>query len=126
MSYDKLMETAQKYLAPEKLALVKDAYAYAMKAHEGQLRKSGEPFLEHPLQVATTLAELQLDASSLAASLLHDVSEDCGIPLSEISAKFSPEVAKLVDGVTKLSKLSLQTLAETGQKGSSTARDKQA
>ena len=51
MSYDKLMETAQKYLAPEKLALVKDAYAYAMKAHEGQLRKSGEPFLEHPLQV---------------------------------------------------------------------------
>ena len=126
MSYSQLIETAKKYLPPEKVAIVEAAYRYAMKAHEGQLRKSGEPYLEHPLQVALTLAELQLDTSSLAAALLHDVPEDCGVPISEIQAKFGPEVAKLVDGVTKLSKLSLLALPDTGQKGGRTAREKQA
>ena len=126
MSYSQLIETAKKYLPPEKVAIVDDAYHYAMKAHKGQFRKSGEPYLEHPLHVALTLAELQLDTSSLAAALLHDVPEDCGVPISEIQAKFGPEVARLVDGVTKLSKLSLQSLAETRQKDGSTAREKQA
>ena len=126
MSYSQLIETARKYLPPEKIATIEAAYQYAMKAHEGQLRKSGEPYLEHPLHVALTLAELQLDTSSLAAALLHDVPEDCGVPISEIQDKFGPEVAKLVDGVTKLSKLSLQALSDTGQKGGRTAHEKQA
>jgi len=105
-SFSRLIGKAQGYLQPEKIALVEEAYNFASQAHKGQVRKSGEPYVEHPLQVALTLAELQLDASSLAAALLHDVPENCGIAISEIEAKFGSEVAKLVDGTTKLSKLS--------------------
>ncbi len=106
MSFSRLEEEARGYLPPEKVAIVEGAYKFAVKAHEGQVRMSGEPYVEHPLQVALALAELQLDASSLAAALLHDVPENCDIPVSEIEAKFGPEVAKLVDGVSKLGKLS--------------------
>ncbi len=107
VSFSQLIAKAGEYLPPEKIALVEDAYNFAMKAHEGQVRLSGEPYLEHPLRTALTLAELQLDATSLAAALLHDVPENCGIPISEIEARFGVEVAKLVDGTTKLGKLSL-------------------
>jgi guanosine-3',5'-bis(diphosphate) 3'-pyrophosphohydrolase len=103
-----LIQKAKEYLPPEKVALVKAAYNFARNAHKGQVRKSGGPYLDHPLQIATMLAELQLDATTLAAALLHDVSEDCGVPLAEIEAKFGPEVSKLVDGVTKLGKLSVR------------------
>ncbi len=106
MTFNQLIDKAQEYLPPEKLALVEVAYNFASKAHQGQVRKSGEPYVEHPLQVALTLAELQLDASSLAAALLHDVPENCDIPISEIQAEFGSEIAKLVDGVSKLGKLS--------------------
>ena len=68
------------------------AYEYAEKAHQGMTRKSGEPFIQHPLHVAYYLSEVQLDAVSLAAGLLHDVPEDCGVPLSEIEKEFGPEV----------------------------------
>jgi len=104
-SFSRLIGKAREYLQPEKIALVEDAYNFASQAHQGQVRKSGEPYLQHPLQVALTLAELQLDASSLAAALLHDVPENCGIAISEIEAKFGSEVAKLVDGTTKLGKV---------------------
>jgi guanosine-3',5'-bis(diphosphate) 3'-pyrophosphohydrolase len=114
-----LIKKAKEYLPPEKVALVTAAYDFALKAHEGQVRKSGDPYLDHPLQTATMLADLQLDAATLAAALLHDVPEDCGIPLSQIEAKFGPEVGKLVDGVTKLGKLSLG-------RGQSKERDSQA
>jgi len=116
MTYDQLIEKAKGYLPPEKIALVEEAYNFAAHAHQGQVRKSGEPFLEHPLQTALILAELQLDASTLAAALLHDVPENCGIPVSEISTKFGSEVAKLVDGTTKLGKLPLPAsgVATTG------------
>ena len=97
--------------------MVEGAYRFALKAHKGQLRKSGEPYLEHPLQVALTLAELQLDAGSLAAALLHDVTEDCDIPISQIEDKFGPEIAKLVDGTTKLGRLTLQVPAGTARRG---------
>ena len=106
--FSRLSEKAQKYLPREKMSVIEDAYAFAAEAHRGQLRKSGEPYLEHPLQTALILAELQLDSSSLAAALLHDVLENCGIPVSEIEAGFGPEIAKLVEGVTKLSKVSWQ------------------
>jgi len=105
-SFSRLIEKAQGYLPPQKMALVEDAYNFALKAHEGEVRESGEPYVEHPLATALTLAELQLDASTLAAALLHDVPENCEIPISEIEARFGPEVAKLVDGTTKLDKLS--------------------
>jgi len=104
MSFSPLREKAQGYLPPKRLAIVEDAYNFAEKAHEGQVRKSGEPYLKHPLQVALTL----LDASALAAALLHDVPENCGIPISEIEAKFGSEIANLVDATTKLGKLTLE------------------
>ncbi|MFC1987803.1 RelA/SpoT family protein [Chloroflexota bacterium] len=126
MSYSKLIEKAREYLPSEKVAMIEDAYNFAMKAHEGQVRLSGEPYLEHPLQVALTLAELQLDAGSLVAALLHDVPENCGLPISDIEAEFGPEVAKLVDGTTKLGKLSLQTPSEVAQRGITSTREGQA
>jgi guanosine-3',5'-bis(diphosphate) 3'-pyrophosphohydrolase len=101
-----LFSKAKEYLPPEKLEIVEAAYQYAFSAHDGQKRKSGDPYLEHPLQTAITLASLQLDASTIAAALLHDVPEDCNIPISELEKKFGLEVSSLVDGVTKLSKVS--------------------
>jgi guanosine-3',5'-bis(diphosphate) 3'-pyrophosphohydrolase len=105
MEVDALIEQASTYLPDDKVALVKAAYEFAARAHEGQLRKTGEPYLEHPLTTAMTLAEFHLDAETLAAALLHDVTEDCGVPLGDIEANFGPQVSKLVDGVTKLDKL---------------------
>ncbi len=96
---------AREYLPPEKVAVVEAAYKYAHDAHEGQKRKSGVPYLEHPLETAITLANLQLDAATLAAALLHDVPEDCNVSIAELEKKFGPVVGKLVDGVTKLSKV---------------------
>jgi len=105
MEVDALIEQASTYLPDDKVALVKAAYEFAAKAHQGQLRKTGEPYLEHPLATAMSLAEFHLDAETLAAALLHDVPEDCGVSLDEIEAAFGPQVVKLVDGVTKLNKL---------------------
>jgi GTP pyrophosphokinase len=106
MDEKRLFKKISEYLPPEKMTLVKAAYDFASKAHEGQMRKSGDPYLEHPLQTATMLAELQLDAATLIAALLHDVTEDAGVSPATIESKFGREVAKLVDGTTKLSKLS--------------------
>ena len=100
-----LLNKAGEYLPEDKVALVERAYQRADRAHQGQYRKSGEPYVVHPLQAALLLAELQLDANSLAAALLHDVPEDSGVPLSEIEAEFGTEIAKLVDGTTKFGKL---------------------
>ena len=106
MDGNSLIQKAKEYLPPEKVALVEAAYDYALNAHKGQVRKSGDPYLDHPLHTAIMLADLQLDAATLAAALLHDVPEDCGVPLAKIEAKFGTEVSKLVDGTTKLGKLS--------------------
>ncbi|MFC2025430.1 RelA/SpoT family protein [Chloroflexota bacterium] len=126
MGCGQLIEKVREYLPPEKVAIVEDAYHFAMQAHEGQARKSGEPYLEHPLQVALTLAELQLDTSSLVAALLHDVPENCDIPISDIEAKFGTEVAKLVEGTTKLGKLSLQASTKVARQVSTLTRQTQA
>jgi len=105
MDVNALIEKASTYLPDDKVALVKAAYEFASRAHQGQVRKTGEPYLEHPLNTAMILAEFHLDAETLAAALLHDVPEDCGVSLDEIEAKFGSQVVKLVDGVTKLNKL---------------------
>jgi len=105
MDVNALIEKASSYLPDDKVALVKAAYEFAARAHQGQVRKTGEPYLEHPLNTAMILAEFHLDAETLAAALLHDVPEDCGVSLDEIEAKFGSQVVKLVDGVTKLNKL---------------------
>jgi len=108
MEISHLLDMTKVYLSPDKLATIEEAYQFALKAHEGQVRRSGEPYLQHPLETAAILADLKLDASSIAAALLHDVPEDCGVPIEDIEAKFGPEIARLVDGVTKLSQISGQ------------------
>jgi guanosine-3',5'-bis(diphosphate) 3'-pyrophosphohydrolase len=113
MEFNRLLEKAQEYLPPEKLKVVEQAYAFATEKHEGQARLSGEPFIEHPLQTAYILAELQLDVNSLAAALLHDIPEETGLPIEKIKSRFGAEIARLVDGVTKLGKVSLTTAAPT-------------
>jgi len=90
------------YLAPKGMDLVQEAYAFAAERHAGQLRKSGDPAITHPLHAAETIANLQLDASTIAAALLHDVQEDCGVTNQEIAKRFGSEVAVMVEGVTKL------------------------
>src|SRR5207249_923476 len=82
---------------------VRRAYDYAAAAHVDQKRDSGAPYMDHPLQVAQTLADLELDTATICASLLHDVVEDTSAELSDLEGRFGPEVARLVDGVTKLS-----------------------
>ncbi|MFC1938857.1 RelA/SpoT family protein [Chloroflexota bacterium] len=114
-SFDELIKKVQEYLPPERVASIRDAYNFAKEAHEGQSRESGGPYLEHPVQTALILAELQLDTNSISTALLHDVPENCGISIAEIEASFGSEIAKLVDGTTKLGKLSLSgdTVATT-------------
>ncbi len=107
-SFSQLKGKAEVYLPAERIAVVEEAYRFAAEAHQGQMRLSGDPYLEHPVQTAIILAELQLDAASLAAALLHDVPENCGIPIEKIKDKFGLEISRLVDGVTKLGKVSLQ------------------
>jgi guanosine-3',5'-bis(diphosphate) 3'-pyrophosphohydrolase len=106
-SFKELIKKCQQYLPADKVAAIERAYDFARQAHQGQFRESGEPYVEHPLQTALILAELQLDANSIVAALLHDIPENCGVPIAEIQAAFGDEVAKLVDGTTKLGRLSL-------------------
>ncbi|MFQ6617209.1 MAG: RelA/SpoT family protein [Fidelibacterota bacterium] len=89
-----------------------EAYKFSRRAHRGQLRKSGEPYFEHCYQVAKILAELNMDIITVASGLLHDVVEDTGIYMDEVKEKFGDEVAKLVDGVTKISGIRFRTLQE--------------
>ena len=103
-----LLDKVGKYLPPERQSLIRESYLFASRCHEGQLRLSGGPYLEHPTEAALMLADLQMDATTLAAALLHDVAEDSGVTLEELEQRFGPEVRKLVDGVTKLTKIEAQ------------------
>lgn len=94
------------------LELIDKAYRVAEKAHGGQLRKSGEPYITHPVSVAAILADLGLDTQSLCAALLHDVVEDTAVSLEEITQQFGEEIASLVDGVTKLTKIVFSSMEE--------------
>lgn len=105
MSLAQLTETLNRINPKANLELIKKAHDFAVKAHEGQLRISGEPYITHPLAVSIILANLGLDDNTIAASLLHDVVEDTKIDLKDIKANFGEEIALLVDGVTKLSRI---------------------
>ena len=105
---DTLISKAQEYIPVRRLEVVERAYMYAEDAHKGQTRKSGEPFISHPLETALALADLKLDPNALAAALLHDVVEDSDdILIEDIGEKFGEEIARLVDGVTKLTEAEL-------------------
>ena len=92
--------------------LLQRGYDLAEERHRGQRRKSGDPYITHPLAVATILAELGMDTITLVAALLHDTVEDTGLTVEEVAAEFGPEVAHLVDGVTKLDKVKFGEAAE--------------
>lgn len=105
ISVEEFFEMIKKYLNDNQVAFVHKAYDVAAKAHADQRRKSGEPYIIHPLGVATILAELQMDETTLAAAFLHDVVEDTEITLDQLKEMFGVKVADLVDGVTKLGKI---------------------
>lgn len=110
--YDELIAEIKRYHPSKDLSLVERAYKLAREAHGEQKRKSGEPYIIHPLCVAKILAELELDLESITAGLLHDVVEDTKYTLDQISEMFNPDVALLVDGVTKLSNIEYSSREE--------------
>ena len=112
LSLDELIKKVLAYNAKADIDFLRRAYDYAAEAHREQRRFSGEPFIAHPLEVAGILTGLELDLETLAAGLLHDVVEDTGIELAEIERRFGQEVAMLVDGVTKLSRIEYKSKEE--------------
>lgn len=106
---EQFFSSTAEYLKPEDVSQLRLAYTFSQGAHSGQFRKTGEPYISHPLAVASILEELHLDAHTLAAALLHDVVEDTDISSDEISERFGATVAELVDGVSKLDKIESQT-----------------
>ncbi len=107
MELQQLLDTVSAYLSEEEVRVVERAYEVAEQAHRGMTRQSGEPFVAHPLHVASILAHLRLDAQALTAALLHDTVEDTELSLQDIEESFGPEVSRLVDGLTKLGKIRL-------------------
>ncbi len=106
MSLEQMVARMRHFHPNADAALIEKAYAFAEKVHGGQRRLSGEPYIVHPVYVASILTEIGIDAPTVAAGLLHDTVEDCkDVTLETIESEFGPEVARLVDGVTKLSKL---------------------
>src|SRR6185295_16458581 len=100
------------YRKPEDISQLQSAYHFSEQAHEGQFRQSGEPYISHPLAVASILAEWHLDSQALTAALLHDVMEDTAVTKTEISRNFGKPVADLEDGVSKLDKIEFESHAE--------------
>jgi guanosine-3',5'-bis(diphosphate) 3'-pyrophosphohydrolase len=103
--YRDLLRKIRAYRPSDDLSLVKKAYDFSLEHHKGSARESGEPYLAHPLQVATILAEMQLDTTAIAGGLLHDVVEDTTVTVDEIKTEFGEQVAHIVEGVTKISKI---------------------
>ena len=104
-----LVERVKSYEPAADEALLNRAYVFSMKAHGAQTRASGDPYFAHPIEVAGILTELKLDSTSIATALLHDTVEDTGTTVEQIGTLFGEETARLVDGVTKLSRLELQS-----------------
>ncbi len=107
-----LMRKVRSYRPTEDLSSIKKAYEFSSEHHKGQARESGEPYLAHPLQVATILAEMQLDTTAITAGLLHDAVEDTSVTIDEIQAEFGEQVAHIVEGVTKISKIDFASSEE--------------
>ncbi|TMW73963.1 RelA/SpoT family protein [Alteribacter natronophilus] len=112
MTSEQVLQIASEYLSEQDVAYLRRAYELAERAHAEQFRKSGEPYIAHPVQVAGILAELGMDPKTIAAAFLHDVVEDTDVPLKEIADEFDEEVAMLVDGVTKLGKIKYKSKEE--------------
>jgi GTP pyrophosphokinase len=112
LTADQVIDKAKAYLNEEHVELVAKAYEFAKHAHREQYRKSGEPYIIHPIQVAGILADLEMDPATVASGFLHDVVEDTDVTLKDIQVAFNEEVAMLVDGVTKLGKIKYKSHEE--------------
>jgi GTP pyrophosphokinase len=112
MTVGELIERVRSYNPTADVEVIQRAYDFSAEVHRGQRRLSGEPYLTHPLQVAAIIADLRLDAASVATALLHDTVEDTLATLAEIEARFGPEIAALVDGVTKIGQINFTSREE--------------
>ncbi|GAA3408256.1 RelA/SpoT family protein [Paenibacillus hodogayensis] len=112
MGIELLLERAAAYLKPNDLIRIREAYDFADQAHHGQVRKSGEPYILHPLAVAEILVNMQMDVTSIIAALLHDVVEDTTVSLDTVDKQFGKTCAMLVDGLTKLEKIKFKSKEE--------------
>jgi len=112
--FDDILEKTSSLYSEKDITILKKAYVFAARAHKGQIRRSGEPYLSHPLEVARMLSEMKLDCVTLAAGLLHDVLEDTDVTAAELQKDFGKEIADLVEGVTKISRVQ-ETSPETRQ-----------
>lgn len=102
---DALFATLASYLPGDRVAPIRAAYDFAARAHEGQTRLSGDPYITHPIAVATLVADLRMDSATVRAALLHDVVEDCGVTVDELRHRFGADVASLVEGATKIEQI---------------------
>ncbi len=123
VTIDALLQRAAQYLPEDRLGIIRDAFEFARECHEGQLRKTGDPYITHPVAVAELVANLELDHLAIAAALLHDVQEDCAIPNEVLAEKFGTRVARLVDGLTKLDKLPMNVGAIDPSRGTMQAQN---
>ena len=105
---NELIKNTQIYQNKKEISLIKKAVQFSKKAHKEQFRKSGDPYYYHPIEVAKLLSEIKLDNSSILCGLLHDTVEDTSATIDEIKKYFSAEIASLVEGLTKINKLSLK------------------
>lgn len=113
VSVDELVRRVEAYYPDADFVMLRKAFAFATKAHEGQKRSSGEDYIIHPINVSATLIKLRMDLDSIIAGLLHDVVEDCGIEPIQIQEEFNPAVAQIVVGLTKISKIKFKTKEES-------------
>ena len=106
--FEDLLERVRSYTSDEEREFLRRAYVFSALEHKGQVRHSGEPYLVHPLEVASILADMRLDPVAIAAGLLHDVVEDTLTTIEKIQEHFGPEVAHVVEGVTKISAITFR------------------
>ena len=104
-SIDALSKKLSSYLSSSKVEQVNSAFEFANEAHSGQFRKSGDPYVSHPVAVANILSNLGLDEDSISAAMLHDVIEDCDVTPVDLIDSFGEEISSLVEGVTKLTEV---------------------
>ncbi|MBO0793900.1 MAG: bifunctional (p)ppGpp synthetase/guanosine-3',5'-bis(diphosphate) 3'-pyrophosphohydrolase, partial [Ktedonobacteraceae bacterium] len=112
LTLEDLLAETQQYLTPQDMEKIKRGYELANHAHKGVVRRSGEPYIQHPLEVALLLAGMRIDADGIVAALLHDVVEDTDYSLDDLSEQFGPAVANIVDGVTKFEALAGNTVSK--------------